>query len=257
MSDSLEHLKSAADNKIKDITKDEVLPAYVARELDDSGIDVRVMSYHDPRSSVCENYRAIFIHLKNNLAKDNSNLIAVTSSQQHEGNTITLLNLAVVMARDFNKKVLVVDANLRKASIDELMNLKSNSGLSDILASNLDYKRVIHQTPISNLSVITAGKEVHNFVELLHSSRLKNFFIKVKTDFDYVLCDTAALIPYADTKILSPLVDGVVLTIKARKTRREVIDRAEEILKELHCRLFGFVLTDIEYHIPEFLYKYL
>ncbi len=257
MSDNIEHLKNAADNKIKSIAKDEVLPAYVARELDNSGIDVRIMSYHDLKSSACENYRAIFTHLKNNLDKDNFNLIAVTSSQQYEGNTIALLNLAVVIARDFNKKVLVVDANLRKASIDELMNLKSNGGLADILASDLDYKRLIHQTPISNLSVITAGKEAHNSVELLHSSRLKDFLEKTKAEFDYVLCDTAALIPYADTKILSPLVDGVILTIIARKTRKEVVDRAEEILKELHCRLFGFILTDIEYHIPEFLYKYL
>ena len=257
MNDNLGYLKNAAKDKIENSKRDKVLPAYVARVVDETGIDVRIMSYHDPKSSVCENYRAIFAHLKNSLTKDNSNLIAIMSSQRHEGNTITLLNLAVVMARDFNKKILIIDANMRNSAVDELMNFKSNGGLSDILVSDLDYRGVTHQTPISNLSIITGGKETHNSMELLHSPRLKALLVKAKAEFDYVLCDTAAFIPYADTKILSPLVDGIILTIKARKTRKEVIDRTEEILKELHCRIFGFILTDIEYHIPEFIYRHL
>jgi capsular exopolysaccharide synthesis family protein len=257
MNDDIKRLNNVAENKIISLSKDTVLPSYVARQIDNTGIDARIMSYHDPKSSVCENYRAIFTHLKNSLAKHDSNLIAITSSQRHEGNTVTLLNLAIVVARDFNKKVLVVDCNMRNATVDELMNLKSNGGLSNILTADIDYRNLVHKTPISNLGIITAGKEIHNSVELLHSPRLKYFLTKVKADFDYVFCDTAAFIPYADTKILSPLVDGVILAIKARKTRKEVVDRTEEILKELNSRIFGFILTDIEYHIPEFIYKYL
>jgi capsular exopolysaccharide synthesis family protein len=257
MSDYLRSYDEAVKNKRLDIESDPTLPAYVAKKVDDSGISTKIIAYHDPKSSVCENYRAIFTHLKNNLSKDNSNVIALSSSQQNEGSSVTVLNLAVVMARDFNKKVLVIDANLKKPSIDVLMNLKLVGGLSDILTSNVEWEGFVQETSVSNLSVITVGKEVHNSVELLHSSRLKTFLEKAKHKFDYVLCDTPALIPFADTKIISPSVDGIVLIIKARKTRREVVDRAEDILKELHCRVFGYILTEIEYHIPDFIYKYL
>jgi capsular exopolysaccharide synthesis family protein len=257
MSRNLGDFKKTAEEKIKSIEKSDVLPAYVAKESDSSGIDARIISYHNPKSSICEHYRVIFTHLKNEVIKDNSKLIALSSAQPHEGKSISLLNLAVVMARDFKKKVLVIDANLRMPVIDELMNLKVNGGLTDILSKEVNYRELIQPSQIPNLSFITAGKEIHNPVELLHSSKLKDFLEKTKLDFDYILCDTAAIMPYADTKILSPLLDGVIITIKARKTRREVVDRTEEILKELHSKVFGFILTDVEYYIPEFIYKYL
>jgi capsular exopolysaccharide synthesis family protein len=257
MSSNLNDIKKAAEEKLKSIEKSDVLPAYVARESDNSGIDARIISHHNPKSSICEHYRVIFTHLKNELAKENSKLVALTSAQRNEGKSISLLNLAVVIARDFKKKVLVIDSNLRRPVIDELMNLKVNGGLTDILSKGINYRELIQSGRIPNLSFITAGKEIHNPVELLHSSKLKDFLEKTKLEFDYVLCDTSAIIPYADTKILSPLLDGVIITIKARKTRREVVDRTEGILRELHSKVFGFILTDVEYYIPEFIYKYL
>ena len=257
MNNNLDSFNESATNKRLDIKSDPTLPDYVAKKTDDSGISAKVISYHDPLSSITENYRTIYTHLKNTLLGSNDKILAITSASDNEGKTVTAVNLAVVIARDFKKRVLLIDANLRNPDIDEILTLKNDEGLSGILSSGLDYKKAIKHTTINNLSVITAGREIQNQAELLHSNKLNQLFDAVRPDYDLIICDTPGIMSFSDTKIISSLADGIVLVIRSRKTRREVIDRAEEILKELHCRLFGFILTDIEYHIPEFLYKYL
>ena len=257
MNNNLNSFNEAAKKKAKDLQQESVMPVYVAKSHDASGVDPRLVAYHEPRSPICESYRAIFMHLKQSLANHGSHLFAITSAQKNEGKTITALNLSVVIARDYKKRVLLIDGNLRNPIIDELMNLKANGGLSDILTADIDYKKVIQSTVVPNLFIITAGNQTDNAVELLHSERLKPLLERLKHDFDYVIIDTPSIISYADTKILSPLVDGVILTIKARGTRREVADRAEVIIKEMRTKLFGFILIDIEYYIPDFIYRHL
>ena len=257
MNNNLNSFDEAAKKKVKDLQQESVMPAYVTKSHDASGIDPRIIAYHEPRSPICESYRAIFTHLKQNLIHHGSHLFAITSAQKNEGKTITALNLSVVIARDYKKRVLLIDGNLRNPIIDELMNLKSNSGLSDILSSDIDYKKVMQSTAVPSLFIITAGSQTDNAVELLHSERLKPLLERLKLDFDYVIIDTPSIISYTDTKILCPLVDGIILTIKACGTRREVADRAEVIIKEMHTKLFGFILVDIEYYIPDFIYRHL
>jgi len=257
MNNNLDSFNEIAKRKAANLQQEPVMPAYVAKSHDASGVDPKIVAYHEPRSPICEGYRAIFTHLKQNLAQHDSRLFAITSAQKNEGKTITALNLSVVIARDYKKKVLLVEGNLRNPIIDKLMNLNADEGLSNILSADIDYKKIIQASAIPNLFIITAGKKVHNTVELLHSERLKPLLERLKLDFDYIIIDTPSIISCADTKILAPLVDGVILTIKARGTRREVVDRAEVIIKEMRAKLLGFILTDIEYYIPDFIYRHL
>ncbi len=253
----LESIKKAAESKERVLEKKGLISAYIAKTKDESGIDPRIITYHDPKSSIAENYRIIFTHLKPSLEKSDIKTIAVMSASNQEGKSITAVNLSVVMAKDFEKKVLLIDANLRNSAIDELLNIEAKEGLSDVLSKALNYNNTLASTKIENLKVITAGANTVNPVELLSNQRMIQLLNQIKQDFDYIILDTSAIIPYADSKMIAPMTDGVILTVRARKTRREVIDRAQSILDKLDVKVLGFVLTDIEYYIPEFIYKHL
>ena len=255
--DFLESIKKAAESKEGILEKKGLISAYVAKSEDESGIDPRIITYHDPKSSIAESYRAIFTHLRPSLERSDIKTIAVISASNQEGRSITAVNLSVVMAKDFEKKVLLVDANLRQPVIDELVNVDGKEGLSDILSKDLNYNNTLASTKIENLKVITAGANTVNPVELVSGVRMSQFLNQTRQDFDYIVLDTPAIIPYADSKILVSLADGAILTIRARKTRREIIDRTQSILDKLDAKILGFVLTDVEYYIPEFIYKHL
>ena len=255
--DFLESIKKAAESKEGILEEKGLISAYIAKSEDESGIDPRIITYYDPRSSIAESYRAIFTHLRPSLERSGIKTIAVMSASTYEGKSITAVNLSVVMAKDFEKKVLLVDANLRQPVIDELVNVDAKEGLSDILSKDLNYNNTLASTKIENLKVITAGANTVNPVELVSGVRMSQFLNQTRQDFDYIVLDTPAIIPYADSKILVSLADGAILTIRARKTRREIIDRTQSILDKLDAKILGFVLTDVEYYIPEFIYKHL
>jgi len=255
--DFLESIKKAAEDRENVLKKKGLISAYVAETRDESGIDPRIIAYHNPKSSIVESYRAIFTHLRPSLEKSNIKTITVISASNQEGKSITAVNLSVVMAKDFEKEILLIDANLRNSAIDELLNIEAREGLSDVLSKSLDYNNALVSTKIENLKVMTAGANTVNPVELLSNQRMTQFLNQAKQKFDYIVLDTPAIIPYADSKILVSLADGAILTIRARKTRREIIDRTQSILDKLDAKILGFVLTGIEYYIPEFIYKHL
>jgi len=255
--DFLESIKKAAEDRKSVLKKEGLISAYVAETKDESGIDPRIIAYHDPKSSIVESYRAIFTHLRPSLERSGIKTIAIMSASNHEGKSITAVNLSVVMAKDFEKKVLLVDANLRQPAIDELVNVNAKEGLSDILSKDLNYNNTLASTKIENLKVMTAGANTVNPVELLSNQRMTQFLNQARQNFDYIILDTPAIIPYADSKILVSLADGAILTIRAQKTRREIVDRTQSILDKLDVKVLGFVLIGIEYYIPEFIYKHL
>jgi capsular exopolysaccharide synthesis family protein len=248
----LNSLKKAAERKEKDLK--EKPSQYIAKPKDKTGIDPLVIAYHDPKSSIAENYRAIYSHLKS-LSEVKS--FAVTSSSQQEGKSVTAANLSIVIANDFEKKVLLVDANFRNPSIDELLNLEVNKGLKDILTKSENFRKAVTSTSIENLDVITSGSNAVNPVELLSAQNMGSFINEARSSYDYVICDTPAIIPYADAKIIAPLTEGIILTVRAQHTRREVVDRAKSIIDKLNINVLGYVLTDIEHYIPEYIYKHL
>jgi capsular exopolysaccharide synthesis family protein len=255
--DFLESIKKAAESQKRALEEGPVAGTYIAKPKDETGIDPRIIAYHDPKSKTTENYRAIFTHLKPTPEKSDIKTIAVMSASNQEGKSITAVNLSIVIASDYNKKTLLIDANLRRPAIDELLNIEAKEGLSDLLTKDLNYNNVLTQTRVKNLSIMTAGSNTVNPAEVLSTNKIVQFLEEAKQRFDYIILDTSAIIPYADSKIIAPLAEGIILTIRSRRTRREVINRAMTTLDKLSAKVLGFVLTDVEYYIPEFIYKHL
>lgn len=270
-----EAIKKAAEEKEKVLEKEpiplpppaEAPPTYeaeVPEKIIKVGVDHKIVAYYNPRDPIAEQFRALRTHIFSPetaglFAGQVGNLkaIAITSSTHQEGKTLAAVNLSVVVAQDSEKPVLLVDCNLRKPSVDIFLGLHSDKGLSDVLTGNAQLNDALVSTDIKNLTVLPAGHIPTNPAELLGSQKMRNLLTELKAQFDYIILDTPPVVPYADPRILGPLVDGVIMVVRTGKTRREAVLRAEDTLKKVGAKVLGYVLTGIEYYIPDYIHRHL
>ncbi|MDD5019900.1 MAG: CpsD/CapB family tyrosine-protein kinase [Candidatus Omnitrophica bacterium] len=253
-----EALKKAAEKRIERLEKQEEVKPYVIRAASDSKIDPHVVSYFDPSSPVAEQYRILRTNLQ---ALDKSNpprMLAITSAIHGEGKTITAINLAVTFAHDLNKKsILLVDADLRKGTLTKDLGLKAEKGFSDILSNGAKPDESLLSIGIDNLHILPSGSRPHNPAELLGSQRARQLLAEFKAQYDYVIFDCPPVVPVTDAGVLGPLCDGVLMVLQAGRTQRGVVVHAQDRLQAVRARVLGYVMTNIEYHIPEYIYRYL
>jgi len=255
-------LKKAAQERISRLEKldkqSEVKYEFIAKKVIDSKVDPRIVSFHDPKSPVAEQYKILRTNIQAISTKDPVKTFTITSSVHNEGKTITAINLAVSMAHDLNKKqVLLVDADLRRASITKYLGLKSQAGFADLIANGSDISDALINIGMDNLTILPAGKIPHNPAELLGSIKAKNLINLLKKKYDYIIFDSPPIISVTDAGLLGPQTDGVIMVIKANRTQKGVVQHAESLLKQAQAKLLGYILTNIQYHIPAYIYRYL
>ena len=176
-----------------------------------------LVAVSDPHTPVAEEYRklrSIVIKLTN--SDSFRNMLMVTSSISNEGKSITSLNLALTLAQDYDHSVLLIDADLRKPSLHSYLGLEPRVGLSECLLEGTDIKNSLVKTGIGNLSLLPAGKEVRNPSEVYSSQYVRKFFLEIKHRYPdrYIIIDTPPVLPFAETRCLSAVVDGVILVVK-------------------------------------------
>lgn len=232
-------------------------PSATEKPIVSSGISKKIVTYHNPASPITEQFRVLRTHACSSEKSRNIKTMAITSSANGEGKSVAAVNLSVVMAQDFGKPVLLIDCNMRKPAVSSLLGLAGGRGLADVLSGAAQLKDALLKTDVANLTVLPAGQVSANPNELLASDKMKEILAEAKTQFEIIVLDTPAVIPYADPRILGRLVDAVILVVRAGRTRREVIARAESVLKSVGVNILGYVLTGIEYHIPEYIHRHL
>ncbi|MDA8413292.1 MAG: XrtA-associated tyrosine autokinase [Desulfobacteraceae bacterium] len=199
----------------------------------------------EPHSPVSEQYRKLKSSLVRLTNEDRfRNMLMVTSAMAGEGKSLTAANLAISMAQEYDLTVLLIDADLRRPSIHGYLGFEQGIGLSDCLQDNIDIGEAIVKTDISKLSLISAGREVAKPLELFASNRMQEMMAEIKHRYKdrYVIIDTPPLLPFAETRSLAQMVDGIVLVIHEGVTARENVAEAQEILKG--CPILGVVLND-------------
>jgi len=204
-----------------------------------------LVSLNNPRSPVAEEYRKLkSILVKMTEGDALKNTLMVTSSIPNEGKSITSLNLAVSMAQEYDHTVLLIDADLRKPAIHKYLNMERKKGLSECLMGQADIGEVLVPTGIGKLSIITAGAEVTNPAELFSSNRMKTLLEEIKYRYRdrYIIFDTPPLLPFAETRSLAHLVDGVLFVVKEQLASQTNVKDAIEALKG--CKLLGVVYND-------------
>jgi receptor protein-tyrosine kinase/non-specific protein-tyrosine kinase len=199
----------------------------------------------EPNSVISEQYRKLKAHLVRLTNEDKfRNLLMVTSAIAGEGKSLTAANLAISMAQEYDLTVLLIDADLRRPSIHSYFGFEQTIGLSDCLQDGIDITNAIIKTDISKLSVISAGREVEKPLELFASNKMKELMSEIKNRYNdrYVIIDTPPLLPFAETRSLARVADGIVLVIHEGVTPQESVLEAMEILKG--CHILGVVLND-------------
>ncbi len=213
-------------------------------------VDIRpnnlfLTTLNDPDSVASEEYRKLkSILVKLTKGEKFNNVLMVTSSIAAEGKSITSLNLAISLAREFDHTVLLIDADLRRPAIHKYLGVEPGLGLADCLMDGIDLGKTIINTGIGKLSVIPAGKIVQNPLEFFTSQKMQGLIEEIKHRYPdrYVIIDTPPYLPFAETRALSHMVDGIIFVIKEGLASQDSIKEALEALKG--CNLLGVVFND-------------
>lgn len=171
--------------------------------------------------------------------KTNGKIIGVTSSSPSEGKSFTSINLGYSLAKD-GKKVLLIDADMRKPSIAEKLHIQFAPGLSNMLADRTNVniqKEVLHK----NMSVLTAGDIPPNPSELLGSDEMHSDLCKFADEYDYVLVDLPPIMEVSDPLITAKHLDGVIMVVLHEHSYRSDVKEAVRKLQFTEVRILGFV----------------
>lgn len=200
--------------------------------------------HNNPKSPTSEAYRTLRTNIQFSNVDKNIKSIVLTSPGTSEGKSTVISNLAITMAQ-VDKKILLVDADLRKPRIHKIFDLLNFSGLTTVLSENLDYKEVRMSTEIDGLDILASGPIPPNPAELLGSLKMKDFLEKVREDYDMVLLDTPPVGVVTDAAVLAAKCDGVILVCSVNQTTIKAIVNAKELLQKVDANILGVVLNKI------------
>lgn len=256
ITDALNKVKNDRLQRIQKIQrKPEV--QYVVKRVENTKIEPHIVSFHDPSSPIGEQYKIIRTNIQSMKTARDLKVFSITSSINGEGKTVTSINLTIEMARDLNgKNILLIDADMRKGRIAKYLGFNNTPGLSDILKGEIDPDAAFISPNINNLTIIPAGKLPKNPAELLSSKKMKILLESLRARFDYIFIDTPPVMPLADPCIIGAIADGVIMIAQAGRTQRDMIKHAEQRLIQAHTNILGYIITNVEYHLPNYLYRY-
>jgi capsular exopolysaccharide synthesis family protein len=169
------------------------------------------------------------------------------------------LNLAITMSHATHKpRIVLIDADMRRGQLLKYVGAPNRPGLSEYLQGEVSLEEILFSLEdINHLSFIASGAVPAKPVELLASERMKELIAALRTRYTYVLIDTPPVIPVTDPVVVGSYVEGVLLIIRAGSTQRGIVSRAIELLVQAHANIIGHVLTNIEYFIPQYIYRYI
>ncbi|WP_053365614.1 CpsD/CapB family tyrosine-protein kinase [Bacillus sp. FJAT-27245] len=209
----------------------------------------------DPKSVVSEQYRTIRTNIQFSSVDEDIQAMMVTSAGPGEGKSTTAANLAVVMAQQ-EKKVLLVDADLRKPTVHYTFDLVNQYGLTSVLAKSKSLDQAIRSTDIPFLSVLTSGPIPPNPAELLGSKSMKEMLEEAKKQFDVIIFDTPPTLAVTDAQILANLCDGVLLILYSGKSEIEQATKAKDLLVAANGKILGVVLNQKKIKNDTYSYYY-
>ena len=197
----------------------------------------------NPQSPISEQYRTIRTTIDFKMADQGIKSFLVTSSEAAAGKSTASANIAVAFAQQ-GKKVLLIDGDLRKPTVNITFKVQNRVGLTNILMHQSSIEDAKQGTRLSeNLTIITSGP---NPSELLASSAMKNLIDSVSDFFDVVLIDTPPLSAVTDAQILSSYVGGAVLVVRAYETKKESLAKTKKMLEQVNANILGVVLHGVD-----------
>lgn len=202
-----------------------------------------IITMFDSKSPISEQYRTIRTNIQFSTVDQDVTSLMVTSTGPGEGKSTTAANLAVVFAQQ-GKKVLLVDADMRKPTVHYTFNLTNTFGLTSILTKQMTIDKAARGSNEKNLFVLTSGPIPPNPAELLSSKAMAHFFDDAKEYFDLIIFDTPPLLAVTDAQLLANKCEGTILVVSSGKTEKGQLIRAKQLLDTANSKLLGVVLNN-------------
>ena len=202
----------------------------------------KLISINKPKSPISEAYRGIRTSIEFANIDKEIKTITVTSAKQGEGKTTVISNLAVSFA-NLDKKVLILEGDLRNPSIHRTFGISNINGVTDILVNNKSFADCVHCTEIKNLHVLTGGAIPPNPSEMLASKRMKIFLDSIKEYYDYIFIDAPPIGMVTDAGVISTYVDGCIFVVGANEADIEHAKLAKEKLESVGANILGTILN--------------
>ncbi|MFK2825938.1 CpsD/CapB family tyrosine-protein kinase [Bacillus sp. B190/17] len=203
----------------------------------------KLIAKMDPKSPISEQYRSIRTSILFSSADQTIRSFMVTSAGPGEGKSTAAGNLGVVFAQQ-EKKVLLVDADMRKPTMHYTFNLTNHIGLTNVLTGQIDLLQAVNETDIPFLNILTSGPIPPNPAELLSSRAMVDCLAEAHERFDVVIFDTPPVLAVTDAQVLANQCDGTVMVINSGKTEINHALKAKELLQTAKAKMLGVVLNN-------------
>ncbi len=242
-------LLEVVDTSIKttrDISRHAHIPILgTVPDIDDEELPIDVVelaAYTAPRSMVAEAFRSIRTNLLLSAPAERQRALLVTSAKPEEGKSAVSINLAISLAQN-NRRVLLVDANFHRPVLRNFFKKTRAEGLSQILIGQGAFEEYVSNTELPNLDVLGSGPVPPNPSELLAGSYMRDFIQQASERYDQIIFDGPPVLLFSDAMVLAGATDGVILVCRAKATSRGVVQRARDMLERANVRIFGGVLN--------------
>ncbi len=229
--DIVQHLNVAMLGVIPDIDDEEMPIKRVETAVRDA-----------PRSMVAEGFRRIRTNLKFSGPAERQKLLMVASPRPGDGKTTVACNLATAIAQA-GRRVLLVDANLRRGGFQQVFDNVKREGLSNILTGEGSLASYVIPSGTEGLELLGSGPMPPNPVELLDGEPFRSLLQEAKSRYDQVILDTAPILVASDATVMAPAVDGVILVVRANRSSQGLVQRACGQLTDVGACIFGAVLN--------------
>ncbi|WP_425593665.1 CpsD/CapB family tyrosine-protein kinase [Cytobacillus gottheilii] len=203
----------------------------------------KLITKNDPKSPIAEQYRTIRTNIQFSAIDQEIRTILVTSSGPGEGKSTTVANLAVVFAQQ-GKRVLLVDADLRKPTVHYTFNTLNTTGLTNVLTNQMSLMEAVKANDEKNLYILPCGPIPPNPSELLGSKAMTRVMDEALNEFDIILFDTPPVLAVTDAQILANKCEGTIIVVGSGKTEKEQLLKSKEMLTAAQAKILGVVLNN-------------
>lgn len=214
-----------------------------------------LVTKEQPLSYTAESFQKVIINLDYANIDGKIKVVQFTSTLASEGKSTFVSNLAYLLGQK-NKKVILIDLDLRKPKMQRVFNVPNKNGLTDYLSSKISYDELIQHSTDYEFDFIVAGEKTTAVVNVLESAKMKELIAKLREQYDYVLLDTPPVIAVSDALYVARNADGIIFIVAQGVAKKTLVKEAIQNLKNNNVHIIGTVLTQVSLKGGEYGYGY-